>query len=202
MRVVGISGAGSGSGKTTLVESLLPFLPGWGALKTTPHLEPPCRPGPPCPGCPGRESGWRLCLDPAVLARVGSDTARFAAAGARRVAWLRAAPPLGEDARAAVRRHFEGCDGILAEGRRLVAALSPGTTIAIAAAGPSAPPLPETEALAGFDRVLIHLRDGADGSALLARAREAGRSALPWDGSPEGLRELAEAILSGPRRRS
>jgi molybdopterin-guanine dinucleotide biosynthesis protein len=126
MKQFHVAGWRSGAGKTTVVCALLEALDGWGALKTSTHAVPSAGHGPP-----------GVVTDPAVLAKPGSDTARYLAHGAARVAWLRATPEsLERDLPEALER-FEGLPGVLVEGNspwafrrgdRLVLVVGRGTT--------------------------------------------------------------------------
>lgn len=124
MRILAIGGFGSGSGKTTLVAHLLPRLPAWGAIKTS-------------PGKHGRipAGAWRLETERPGLSVPGSDTARMLAAGAARVAWLRTdgAPP--EEALAAVHAWSRGLPGLVVEGLRAARGLSADRLYLVARGG-------------------------------------------------------------------
>ena len=130
MRLIAIAGFGSGSGKTSLVERLLPRLPAWGALKTS-------------PGKHGRTpaGSWSLETGRAGLALPGSDTGRMIAAGAARVAWLRSDGTPPEPALAAVRVWSRGLPGLVVEGLRAAEALGADRLylVARASTGPLKP---------------------------------------------------------------
>lgn len=117
MKVLAISGGGANSGKTSLVLALIGVLPEWGILKTSP-LENPDR---------DHGYGWdyELVLDHARLASAMKDTASFIAAGAARVAWLIARPPLPVKALVEVEAAFAGCPGLVIEGGALAEPFSP-----------------------------------------------------------------------------
>lgn len=101
MKVIAVAGSGSGSGKTTLVCRILSAMPGLGAVKISP----------------------RETVTPVVEWGSGSggaakDTARYAAAGAVRVARIVAprelVPRYWEEAAAGM----SGCRGVVVEGSR------------------------------------------------------------------------------------
>lgn len=117
MKVLAISGGGSNSGKTSLVLALIRVLPEWGILKTSPVENPDRNHG----------YGWdyELVLDRTRLASAMKDTASFIAAGASRVAWLIARPPVPEKARVEVEAAFVGCPGLVIEGGALAEPFSP-----------------------------------------------------------------------------
>lgn len=183
MKLLAIAGFGSGSGKTTLVERLLPRLPAWGALKTS-------------PGKHGRTpaGAWRLETDPGGLIAPGSDTARMLAAGAARVAWLRSdgAPPA--DALAAVRGWSRGLPGLVVEGLRAAEALGAGRLYLVARSGRDLKP----EAIAASARAEAIVVNGAPDPPGLPPARIV-RVDLARPGDP-ALEALLDEISDWSRR--
>jgi hypothetical protein len=101
MKVIAVVGSGSGSGKTALVCRLLRSLPGLGAVKISPRET----------ASPGVEWG-------PGAAGGGKDTARYAAAGAVRVARVVAPREEVPGLWGAVEAGMEGCRGLIVEGSR------------------------------------------------------------------------------------
>ncbi len=140
MRILVVGGCSRGVGKTLLISRLIGALPGWGALKTSPgHREAAGH-------AHGLEGRFDLVTDLAVLSRPGKDTARYLAAGASRVAWLRARPEhLAEGVREALDR-LADLPGLLVEGNSVAGCLAPDRLALVARAAmsevkPSAVPL-------------------------------------------------------------
>lgn len=90
MALVSVAGASSRAGKTSLVECVLRALPNRAAaavkFTTTEDVFERCPRGTPCVVC-DIDVPFRIVEDPLVLGEPGTDTARLAAAGARRVVW-------------------------------------------------------------------------------------------------------------------
>lgn len=184
MRILAVGGFGSGSGKTTLVERLLPRLPAWGALKTS-------------PGKHGRtpSGSWRLETDPAGLGHAGSDTARMAAAGAARVAWLRSDGTPPAEAIEAVRAWARGLPGIVVEGLRAAEALGADRLYLVARAGSRDLKPGAVEAAARAAAIVVN---GGDDPPGLPAGRIV-RVDLARDGDP-GLEALLAEISDWSRR--
>jgi hypothetical protein len=140
MRIVGIGGFSKGVGKTLLVCRMLGVLPGWGVLKTS-------RPrGDGSAGAVPPDGSFELVTDPDALARPGRDTARYLAAGASRVLWLRSAPERLPEAIPSALARLEGLPGLLVEGNSSARFLPLGRLFLVARVGrteikPSAWPL-------------------------------------------------------------
>jgi hypothetical protein len=88
--LVSVAGASSRAGKTSLVVSVLAALPRGAAaavkFTTAEDVFQRCPRGTPCVVC-DIDVPFRIVEDPRVLDEPGTDTARLAAAGARRVVW-------------------------------------------------------------------------------------------------------------------
>lgn len=171
MWVLGVGGTSSNVGKTALVCRLLEGLPGWGALKTSVR-----KPGDPRPGHRhGRTAPADLCSDRDRLLRPGTDTERFAHAGATRVLWLRADLDALAGAIGPALGAFEGLPGVVVEGNSFAAFARPHRFVILARAGlddvkGSAVPLVRTA-----DWVAVQVaRDAsaASGRRLAVRLRE------------------------------
>lgn len=144
MRIVVVGGCSEGVGKTQLISRLIEVLPGWGVLKTSPgHPEPT---GSTPEAVHGLGGAFDVLTDLAALSRPGKDTARYLAAGASRVAWLRARPEhLARGVQEAVGR-FADLPGLLVEGNSVAAFLAAHRLAVVARAAmsevkPSALPL-------------------------------------------------------------
>jgi molybdopterin-guanine dinucleotide biosynthesis protein len=201
---VGVGGCCSGVGKTTLLCRLLEPLRGWGALKVSPAHRHPRRPDAADLVSHGLDGDYRIDASPG---EPGSDTARFHAAGAARVAWLRSTPgrlgPALDEALAG----FAGLPGVLVEGNAPARERPPDALVVVARVAqreikPSARAL-----LASADWIVLN-RDGGRASGLAAPdvpeiARALGREptfvvdlAAPAD--PRAA-ELLEAIRAWAR---
>ncbi len=80
-------------GKTSIVEALLRILKGWSALKVTvthPKGKCPVRKG--CHSCDELKADFAVITEKKIIEARGKDTARFKAAGAKKVLWLKAQP--------------------------------------------------------------------------------------------------------------
>lgn len=165
MRIVVVGGCSKGVGKTLLVCRLIEVLPGWGVLKTSPgHREAAGH-------AHGVEDGFDVVTDLAVLSRPGKDTARYLAAGASRVAWLRASPArLADGVREALAR-LAGLPGLLVEGNSAAGCLAPDRLALVARAAmsevkPSALPL-----LARADWLVVNAPRGTSRQDVMATER-------------------------------
>ncbi|MFI5008252.1 MAG: hypothetical protein ACHQKZ_12460, partial [Solirubrobacterales bacterium] len=119
--LLSVSGATSRAGKTAAAVSLLRAVPGATAVKftTTDDAFTGCPRGTPCVVC-DIDVPFRLIEDPAVLRQPGTDTDRFAAAGAGRVVWAITKPIAAAAAWEAVQARFAGSPVVM-EGSRVVA---------------------------------------------------------------------------------
>jgi molybdopterin-guanine dinucleotide biosynthesis protein len=118
MRILAVGGLCSGSGKTTLICRILPFLPGWGVLKTSVRSE--------------KGAGYEIVTEPAELHIPGKDTGRFLEAGASALAWLRAGPDgLAEGVPDALSL-FSDMAGVVAEGNSHVFHRKPDRILVVA----------------------------------------------------------------------
>lgn len=116
MKLIVVGGAWTACGKTSVVELLVKAFPGWGALKITPSRpDEPCPTGGDCGACQPPAGGHEWVSDPVRLAEPGKDTARFLAAGAAKVGWLRSLPELLPGALEAALAEFAGLPGVILE---------------------------------------------------------------------------------------
>ncbi len=158
--LLSVSGATSRAGKTAAAVSLLRAVPGATAVKftTTDDAFTGCPRGTPCVVC-DIDVPFRLIEDPAVLRQPGTDTDRFAAAGASRVVWAITKPVAAAAAWEAVQARFAGSP-IVMEGSRVVALARPDFTVFVA--HPFLPPerwKPTSAALiASADLVVVNRR--------------------------------------------
>ena len=158
--LLSVSGATSRAGKTAAAVSLLRAVPGATAVKftTTDDTFTGCPRGTPCVVC-DIDVPFRLIEDPLVLRQPGTDTDRFAAAGARRVVWAITKPIAAAAAWEAVRARFAEAPVVM-DGSRVVALARPDFTVFVA--HPFLPPerwKPTSAALiASADLVVVNRR--------------------------------------------
>lgn len=119
-----MGGTWTACGKTSVVELLLRALPGWGALKITPSRpDEPCPTGHECGACAPPLGPWELVTAGSRLAEAGKDTARFLAAGAPRVRWLRALPERLPEALGVALAEFQDLPGVIVESTTVLPSL-------------------------------------------------------------------------------
>ena len=205
MRVLGVGGCCSGVGKTTLICRLLEVFSGWGALKVSPaHRDPASRSAASLIDH-GLQGTYRIDTDPG---EPGSDTGRFRAAGAARVAWLRSTPERLGFALDEALAGFTGMPGVVVEGNAPARERPPAGLLMVARVGqrevkPSARPM-----LAQADWIVLNRGQGEtvapDGKTASEIERELGASprfvidaAAPDD---PGTAEFLEAIRAWARR--
>lgn len=205
MRVLGVGGCCSGVGKTTIVCRLLEALGGWGALKVSPaHRDPKSRSGAALVSH-GLEGAYRIDTDPGDP---GSDTGRFRAAGASRVAWLRSTSERLGLALDEALAGFTGMPGVVVEGNAPARERPPAGLVMVARVGqrevkPSARPM-----LARADWIVLNRGQGEtatlDGKTASEIERELGASprfvidaTAPDD---PGTAEFLETIRAWARR--
>jgi len=158
--LLSVSGATSRAGKTAAAVSLLRALPGATAVKftTTDDTFTGCPRGTPCVVC-DIDVPYRIVSESEVLRQPGTDTDRFAAAGAGRVVWAITKPIAAAAAWEAVRARFAGSPVVM-EGSRVVALAHPDFTVFVA--HPFLPPerwKPTSAALiASADLVVVNRR--------------------------------------------
>ena len=128
MRIVAVSGACSRAGKTSAAVSLLQSLPGASALKftVTEDVFKSCPRGAPCLVC-DIDVPFRIVEDPRVIREAGTDTARFAEAGAARVLWAITRRGAAADAWAAVQSRLGGT--VVLEGSTVVELAHPARLV-------------------------------------------------------------------------
>jgi hypothetical protein len=98
VKVIAVTGSGSGSGKTTLVCRILGAVPGLGAVKLSPPAEAP-----------------RIEWGPGT-GGAAKDTARYSAAGARKVARVIGPRGSGLQLWEQVEAGMDGCRAVIVEG--------------------------------------------------------------------------------------
>ena len=156
MRMLGVGGCGSGVGKTTLICRLIPLLWDWAVVKTSPH---------PLTG----EREFELLEDPARLADPPeSDTARYLAAGAPRVLWLRYRHPGLGPGLVQARQACTTSGGMIIEGTSFARHRRPEALILVARAGMDEIKPSAREVMARVDWLVLN-RDGSAGEAEVAR---------------------------------
>lgn len=168
MRTLTVAGTCSGVGKTTLICRLLEDHPDWGVLKISTHPAGHRGHG-------GRQGAEALATDPETLSRPGSATARYVAAGARRVAWLRPTPEYLPHGLGPALESLEGVDGVLIEGNSHLLHRPSDRVVLVARPGlddvkPSAWRILDRVDCLVFNRALEHARPGYD-PAVLATVR-------------------------------
>ncbi len=190
-----MGGLHAGVGKTALVCRLLEALPHWGALKTSP-LAPG---GPPFELLDGRE---RLC-------EPGSDTARYLAAGAARVLWLRYTPEgLGAGLQAAWEAFGPALGGVVVEGNSWTQGQRPERFLLLGRV-PLREIKPSARRAAALADLVVLNRSRRDAAELVLRSARALAGAVgghPWiadlsDPREPGCAALVERVLTWARRR-
>ena len=133
LKIVAVAGACSRAGKTAAAVSLIHALPGCTAVKftVTEDVFARCPRGAPCVVC-DIDVPFRIVVEPAVLDEPGTDTARFAAAGARRVVWAITRRSVAPLAWAAVRRRLHEAEAVVLEGSTVVEIARPARLVFVA----------------------------------------------------------------------
>ena len=133
MKIVAVAGACSRAGKTAAAVSLIRALPGCAAVKftVTDDVFARCPRGAPCVVC-DIDVPFRIVLEPSVLDEPGTDTARFAAAGAGRVVWAITRRSVAPLAWAAVRGRLVGAEAVVLEGSTVVELARPDRLVFVA----------------------------------------------------------------------
>jgi molybdopterin-guanine dinucleotide biosynthesis protein len=187
MRTIVIGGFSSGVGKTSLVCRLLEALEGWAALKTSPLRD-------------GDAGPYEIVRDDLTLRSPGSDTARYLAAGASRVAWLRYRRDRLADAMPVTLSYFEGCAGLLVEGNSAARQL-PGAGVIVVARAGSTETKPSVLGLLGRAGALVANHAGTGGGALPDALRGLRTVALDAEsaGDPR-TRAFVEEVATWARR--
>jgi hypothetical protein len=124
--------------------------------------------------------------DEHVLRSPGSDTARYLAAGAARVAWLRYRRDRLEDGLRVALSYFEGCPGLVVEGNSAARFLPRARIVVVARAGRTETKPSVLELLPRADPVVLNgpgeAPAGLEGIRVVAidaeRASDAGTRAL------------------------
>lgn len=179
MRQIVVGGGWSSCGKTSVVELLLKALPGWSAIKVTPSRpDEICPLGTCCGACAAPEGPFEVITDPAVLAQTGKDTARYLAAGAAQVAWVRALPEALPAAMQAATEGFAPSPGVIVESTTLIPG-STGFRILVAASGRRDLKESALRCAGAIDLLAINrMEPGADGSDHSLRAALAPHAVL------------------------
>lgn len=162
MKLICVGGAWSSVGKTSVVELLLRVLPGWAAIKVTPSRpDEVCPLGTCCGACAAPEGPYEVITDPALLGQVGKDTARYLAAGATEVAWVRALPEALPLAIEAAMAGFSKPRGVIIESTTLIPVLS-GIRILVAAEGISQVKESAQRCVGAIDLLAVNLTSQAE----------------------------------------
>lgn len=149
-------------GKTTLICRVLEALPGWGAIKVSPAH-----------GATARSRGARhvdhglvgpYSIDVAEHGSPHSDTARFRAAGALRVLWIRSRPSRLGDALSEGLSALSGVPGVIVEGNSAARHLE-AIAVALVARSGRREVKASAVALAGRADWLVLNRSAAEGLA-------------------------------------
>jgi molybdopterin-guanine dinucleotide biosynthesis protein len=196
MLVLGVGGCCSGVGKTTAVCRLLETLTGWGALKVSPTHRDPRRPESASFVTHALEGDFRIDTDPGATR---SDTGRFHAAGAARVAWLRSLPEhLGPGLDAAL-AGFSGLPGVIVEGNAPARERPPDALVLVARPGQGEIKASARELISRADWIVLN-GDGSEEEIERALGR---RPSFVIDATRRrepGTRAFVEAIRAWARR--
>ena len=162
MRILAIGGMSSGVGKTTLICRLLPFLPGWGVLKTSVRS-----------GKKGRtdlpSDRYEIVTEPAELEVEGKDTGHYHQAGAAALVWLRSGP-LGLAAGVPeALRQFRTLPGVIVEGNSHTLHQAPDRLVLVASTQLSEIKPTAVVLLPKADLVVLN-RAGGDPAAAMTRS--------------------------------
>ena len=131
MKVITIAGSHSNVGKTLLAEKLLKVLKGWSAIKVTLLHDGACPTGRDCGACSGLDSEFSIVSDKFVIEEKGKDTARFKAAGARKVLWLKARPAGLKEGLMKALSEFKGARGVIIESTSALKHINPDLAILV-----------------------------------------------------------------------
>jgi molybdenum cofactor guanylyltransferase len=125
MKILAVTGATSKTGKTALIRRLIPLLPGWAVCKVTTCFH---HPGGICPRgqedtcgiCNTLDAPYLIIEDPAVIQQTGTDTGKYAEAGAVRVIWVESRPESLAEAIPLVLDRLKDYPGIIFEGNHVL----------------------------------------------------------------------------------
>jgi molybdopterin-guanine dinucleotide biosynthesis protein len=121
-KTICVAGTSSGVGKTSVVEMLLRVLKGWSAAKISAGHTQSSKP-------------FGIVTRSAVLKEPGTDTARFLAAGAKRVFWVWCRRSAAKAAVRELLRRLRLGENILVEGNSFARATRPNVTVMVARVG-------------------------------------------------------------------
>ncbi len=137
MALILVGGHSRSVGKTSAVAAIIAALPEfeWTAVKVTQFGHGICsRSGQPC-DCACGDRDW--VIEEELCSNSGTDTARFLAAGATRVLWVRSRVGVLGDVLPALRTSLEGARNVIAESNSLAGLISPDLYLTLLDAGNS-----------------------------------------------------------------
>jgi hypothetical protein len=140
MKTICIAGATSGLGKTALAVALLSRLHGWSACKVTTCLggnrhRCPRGHAETCGVCSSLSRDYEIVEEKGEASDRDKDTGRLAAAGARRVLWVKSKPEFLPDALGKALGMLGRSRGILIEGNHALTVVDPDVAVMILPAG-------------------------------------------------------------------
>ena len=124
MKTICVAGTRSGVGKTSLVEMLLCVLKGWSAAKISAEHAHGDKP-------------FGIVTRRSLIAEPGTDTARFLAAGAKRVFWVWTRRNALKNAVTELLGRLRRGENLIVEGNSFARAARPDVTILVAGVGRS-----------------------------------------------------------------
>ena len=113
MKTICITAACSKLGKTALAERLIPRLKGWGGI------------------CNSLNVNFEIENGDEVIRSPGTDTGRYADAGAEHIVWIKSRPQFIDEALKQAILMLEGCRGIIFEGNHVLRHHSPDLAVMI-----------------------------------------------------------------------
>jgi molybdopterin-guanine dinucleotide biosynthesis protein len=136
MKTICITAAYSKLGKTALAEHLIPHLRGWGVCKVTAcirHEEENCPRGQEdtCGICNSLQEKYEIETADEVVRKKGTDTGRYADAGADRIVWVKSRPEYIDEALKKAMKELNGCQGIIFEGNHVLDHHTPDLAVMI-----------------------------------------------------------------------
>lgn len=134
MKIICITAAASKLGKTTLIQELIPVLKNWAVCKVTTcvrHTEDSCPRGHEdiCGICNGLDLPYVIIADKSIIDKPGTDTGKYAAAGASRVLWIQTRPEALSDSLQEAVSRLPDVPGIIFEGNHVMRYLKPDFSI-------------------------------------------------------------------------
>ena len=136
MKTICITAAYSKLGKTALAVHLIPHLKGWGVCKVTAcirHEEDDCPRGQEdtCGICNSLQEKYEIETADEVVRKSGTDTGRYAEAGADHIVWIKSRPEYIDEALQKAIAELNGCKGIIFEGNHVLDHHSPDLAVMI-----------------------------------------------------------------------